>query len=168
MAPTKRVSKATKLKNLNRRRANILHSAELIRTFDADYVMTQANQLPIRIQHLDELWKEFNGVQDQIEELEDTGDTEQNFSEERSTFQTMYYTLKDSLYSKMTAPSAPSTSSNRLPPTPLAQTVPNLRLPEIKLKEFSGQFEEWESFSDLFVSLIHSNYQLTHVQKLYY
>ncbi|XP_055522864.1 uncharacterized protein LOC129717044 [Wyeomyia smithii] len=38
----------------------------------------------------------------------------------------------------------------------------------MKLKEFSGNYDEWESFSDLVISLIHTNQQLTMVQKLYY
>ncbi|XP_065078787.1 uncharacterized protein LOC135701780 [Ochlerotatus camptorhynchus] len=163
MAPSKRISKATKMKCLYRRRANILNSAGLIQTFDVEYVVDQANQLPIRIQHLDELWREFEGVQNEIEDLEDADD---EFSDERRTFQSLYYTLKASLTTKVPPPCIPSSSRN--PPIPVAQSVPNLRLPEIKLKEFSGKFDEWESFSDLFISLIHSNQQLTMVQKLHY
>lgn len=85
-----------------------------------------------------------------------------------STFQTMYYKLKASMSSKSVAAAAPSSSSTRFPPVPLVQPAASLRLPEITIKEFSGQFEEWESFCDIFTSLIHSNCQLTHVQKFYY
>lgn len=162
MAPSKRIGKATKLKTLYRKRSNILHSAALIQTFDAEYVIGQANQLPIRIQHLDELWREFEGVQDKIEDLED----EEGFSEDRREFQNLYYTLKASLTSKVPPPITASSSRDASNFQP--HSIPNLRLPEIKLKEFSGNYDEWESFSDLFVSLIHSNPQLTMVQKLHY
>lgn len=160
MAPSKRMSKATKLKSLYRRRSNILNSAAVIQTFDDEYVGDQVNQLPIRIQHMDELWREFEGIQNDLE------DTEEEFSEERRTFQTLYYKLKASLKTKV--PPLPIAPLTRNPPNPVAQAVPSLRLPEINIKEFSGKFDEWESFSDLFISLIHSYQQLTLVQKLHY
>ncbi|XP_055634088.1 uncharacterized protein LOC129774380 [Toxorhynchites rutilus septentrionalis] len=159
----KKVSKAAKLKTLYRNRSNICNSAELIQTFDNDYVPDHANQLQIRIQHLDELWRDFQTIQDQIEELDEP---EEDFSEDRRYFQNLYFALKASLLSKVPAtPQIPQHAAiNSPPPT----SVANLRLPEIKLKEFSGNFDEWESFSDLFISLIDSNHQLTMVQKLYY
>lgn len=162
MAPSKKLSKATKLKNFLRRRSNIINSAELIQTFDNEFVPDQANQLGIRIQHLDELWRDFQAIQDQIEDLEEP---EEEFCEDRRVFQNQYYALKASLISKIppTPPPLPPPAAKNPP-----QSLPNLRLPEIKIKEFSGNFDEWESFNDLFVSLIDSNQQLTMVQKLYY
>ncbi|XP_065075282.1 uncharacterized protein LOC135699026 [Ochlerotatus camptorhynchus] len=164
MAPTKKFSKAAKLKTLYRRRSNIVNSAEVIQAFDDEYVPDQANQLPIRIQHLDEMWRDFQAIQDHIEDLDEP---DEEFSEDRREFQNLYYALKASLVSKVPPsphPLLPPAVRNPQPP----QSVSNLRLPEVKLKEFSGNFDEWASFSDLFTSLIDSNPQLTMVQKLYY
>ncbi|XP_053618244.1 uncharacterized protein LOC128679812 [Plodia interpunctella] len=47
-------------------------------------------------------------------------------------------------------------------------TVPQVKLPWIKLPTFAGQYEEWPTFNDLFTSLIHQNTALTKVQKLHY
>lgn len=43
-----------------------------------------------------------------------------------------------------------------------------VRLPKISLPMFKGSYEEWESFRDLFLSIIHSNEAFNAVQKLHY
>lgn len=43
-----------------------------------------------------------------------------------------------------------------------------LRLPNIELPKFTGRYEEWASFHDLFISLIHKNTSISDVQKLHY
>lgn len=42
------------------------------------------------------------------------------------------------------------------------------KLPKITIPTFSGKYEEWTTFKDLFVSLVHSNKSLDNVQKLHY
>ncbi|XP_066585482.1 uncharacterized protein [Prorops nasuta] len=42
------------------------------------------------------------------------------------------------------------------------------KLPKLDLPSFSGKYEDWESFSDLFVSLVHSRTKLSDVTKLQY
>ncbi|XP_062557315.1 uncharacterized protein LOC134222188 [Armigeres subalbatus] len=167
MTPKKKTSsKLTKLKILYRRRTNILGSANLIKSFNDTFDPANSGQVPIRIQRLDALWREFEETQEEIEILEEA---EQDFLQEREEFQTLYYELKASLQGKLPVqPPVP-------PPLPSAQplnsSVPissSVRLPEIKLKEFTGNLEDWIPFRDLFVSLIHSSVQLTAVQKMHY
>jgi hypothetical protein len=43
-----------------------------------------------------------------------------------------------------------------------------LKLPRIYLPSFSGVYEEWPAFQDLFSSLVHNNSSLSQVQKLHY
>nr|XP_034827119.1 uncharacterized protein LOC117984607 [Maniola hyperantus] len=43
-----------------------------------------------------------------------------------------------------------------------------VKLPRIELPKFSGKYTEWQSFFDMFVSLIHENSTLAPVQKLHY
>lgn len=52
-------------------------------------------------------------------------------------------------------------------PVALAQRA-EFRLPQISIPTFSGGYESWTAFHDMFVSLIHSNGSLTNVQKLHY
>ncbi|XP_060804991.1 uncharacterized protein LOC106132978 [Amyelois transitella] len=42
------------------------------------------------------------------------------------------------------------------------------KLPQIQLPKFSGSYEEWQAFYDMFQSLIHQNSNLSAVQKLHY
>ncbi|XP_058448656.1 uncharacterized protein LOC131428628 [Malaya genurostris] len=161
--PKPSTTKMTKLKLLYRRRTNVLGSAELIKTFDEQFDLTQGDQLPVRIQRLDDLWRDFELIQDEIEVLEDAED---QFSDERREFQNMYFVLKASLQGKL--PTRPPLAPP-LPSMPAsAQPIANIRLPEISLKQFSGKIDDWVSFRELFVSLIHNNQQLGAVQKLHY
>lgn len=43
-----------------------------------------------------------------------------------------------------------------------------VKLPQIHLPKFTGIYEEWTTFQDLFVSLVHNNNSLSKVQKLHY
>lgn len=47
-------------------------------------------------------------------------------------------------------------------------SLPNVPLPRINISKFSGKQQDWESFRDLFRSLVHNNTMLSPVQKLYY
>lgn len=46
--------------------------------------------------------------------------------------------------------------------------VTQFKLPTINLPSFSGNNEDWLSFSDSFQSLIHKNETLSDIQKLHY
>lgn len=46
--------------------------------------------------------------------------------------------------------------------------VADIKLPAINLPTFSGAYEEWQPFEDLFTSLVHNNKALSEVQKLHY
>jgi len=45
---------------------------------------------------------------------------------------------------------------------------PTIKLPEIKLNPFDGEWENWLSFKNVFTELIHKNSQLTDAQRFYY
>ena len=57
-----------------------------------------------------------------------------------------------------------------MPPSPVAPAVQavTVRLPELKIPEISGGFDEWLNFHDLFITLIHTNPHLSSVQKFKY
>ena len=42
------------------------------------------------------------------------------------------------------------------------------KLPRVPLPKFSGDYMEWISFSDIYVTLVHNNTCLSKVQKFYY
>lgn len=43
-----------------------------------------------------------------------------------------------------------------------------IHLPKIQLPKFSGTYESWQTFEDLFTSLVHNNTSLSDVQKLHF
>ncbi|KAL0852869.1 hypothetical protein ABMA27_012663 [Loxostege sticticalis] len=60
-------------------------------------------------------------------------------------------------------------------PTPVASTSSNcsskscdVKLPKVNIPKFSGKYSEWNTFRDLFTSLIKNNKNLENVQKLLY
>lgn len=51
---------------------------------------------------------------------------------------------------------------------PLSKVNCEVKLPQINLPCFTGGYDEWQTFYDMFVSLIHDNANLSAVQKLHY
>lgn len=43
-----------------------------------------------------------------------------------------------------------------------------VKLPRIQLPTFSGSYDDWPTFKDLFLSLVHNNESISDVQKLHY
>lgn len=60
-----------------------------------------------------------------------------------------------------------STVKNNNQPS-IVTTMSEVKLPKITIPIFSGDYSEWTSFRDLFMSLIHNNPNLDNVQKLHY
>lgn len=152
-------------RTLLRKRSNILGSANLIKDFLDNFVAEQAAQVPLRIQRLDELWERFEDVQDEIEAIE--GD-EEEYSAQRQQFHDQYFVLKAALAGKIPEPAA-------IVPAPVppahhghAANQISVKLPELKLPDFYGNPEEWIEFRDIYKSLIHTNMQLTAIQKMHY
>ncbi|GFV45898.1 uncharacterized protein TNCV_2322561 [Trichonephila clavipes] len=44
----------------------------------------------------------------------------------------------------------------------------NFKLPKINIESFSGNYKDWPSFKDLYVSLVHDNMCLSNIQKFQY
>ncbi|GFR09260.1 uncharacterized protein TNCT_183641, partial [Trichonephila clavata] len=44
----------------------------------------------------------------------------------------------------------------------------NFKLPKINIECFSGDYKDWHSFKDLYVSLVHDNMRLSNIQKFQY
>jgi hypothetical protein len=53
------------------------------------------------------------------------------------------------------------------PPTPTSVHGPSM-LPKPTLPSFSGSYQDWQSFSDMFIATFHTNTSLKGVQKLQY
>lgn len=115
---------------------------------------TEITQLKLRLSKLEECWSEFDRIQLQIE-LSDEAESEQ--LEERDNFESEYFTLTSA---------AQRFISNHENKPQISQPV-SVKLPDIQLPVFSGRYDEWVSFHDTFVSLIHSR-DMSEIHKFHY
>ncbi|XP_059061146.1 uncharacterized protein LOC131854043 [Achroia grisella] len=75
--------------------------------------------------------------------------------------------LMDDLKRILPTTSVASKQSNSTVTQPTTSSC-EVRLPQINLPLFSGGYEDWQAYHDMFVSLIHENGNLSAVQKLHY
>lgn len=78
----------------------------------------------------------------------------------------LYSCLQGDLKDMLESMSAKITSNQVLACEPLSP--PHVKLPRIELPTFTGSYDDWPMFRDLFTSLVHDNTSLSYVQKLHY
>ncbi|KAJ0169447.1 hypothetical protein K1T71_015034 [Dendrolimus kikuchii] len=122
-----------------------------------------------RLETLEELWKEFkdthkkliSGVKaDQHESINYfKNDMYEKFEENYTAYKCL---LKDILRAKgLSAKVHHECESETCSPS-------LFKLPRIQLPNFSGNYAEWQTYYDMFMSMIHENVSLSAVQKLHY
>ncbi|XP_045458533.1 uncharacterized protein LOC123668885 [Melitaea cinxia] len=119
--------------------------------------------LETRMEVLDGFWSQINDNHSNIINMS-KGLTEPYFNEDIiGNIENLYLEYKTIL--KLAFSSLQGTSKDNS-----NVNVPsfNIKLPRIVIPTFSGQYSEWTTFRDLFVSLVHSNSQLDNVQKMHY
>ncbi|XP_062557280.1 uncharacterized protein LOC134222153 [Armigeres subalbatus] len=129
-----------------------------------------ASQVTVRLEKLDELWENVNDVILNIETHDDYDEEEDNCSKQRSEFSSKYYDLKSLLLDKVKEfqePPALNQSTRNLEAADQA-TMERVRLPQIVLQTFDGNIDDWLSFRDLYLSLIHRKADLPEVEKFHY
>lgn len=122
-----------------------------------------------RLQSIDEYWKKFTTAHHNLVKVvpkEKKNDISYFVNEDYFVLEDLYLCtqadLKD-LLSKNINPSLSDIAYNNS-----STYEGNLKLPQIQLPAFSGIYEDWTSFRDLFTSLVHNNSTLSKVQKLHY
>ncbi|GFT69945.1 uncharacterized protein NPIL_492171, partial [Nephila pilipes] len=122
------------------------------------------NEILIRLLRL-ELFKEFEKLNPEL-----SGE-----DSEIVEFEDRYFSLKLKLQTKLDVfnVSHPITDEARAHTqnssvVQSVQSISNFRLPKLDISEFSGKFEDWMNFKDLFVSSEHSQTSLSNSQKFQY
>lgn len=121
-----------------------------------------------RLTNLEQLWDRFTKVHENIV----------NESDDWEDFQTNSY-VKDNMYENteeayldykidLMMDRSQHKSAQKGQNSGNGNTCTSLKLPKIIIPTFSGKYEEWITFRDLFVSLVHSNASLDDVQRLHY
>lgn len=120
---------------------------------------SKISQLTARFENFKKTLDQFNEIQNAIECV----DVEDISADERTQFEDLYYEIVAQCNSMV---EAKNSEAGSISPTSTAQI--GLRLPKIELPCFEGDYTDWLNFRDLFLSLIHENEGLNHVQKLHY
>ena len=100
---------------------------------------------------LPDIYSQYNEV---ASTLEDTEENEQWLDDFMKRYATIVTKVKSAARISATSP------------TPSTATSATIRTPEIKIKSFGGEFQEWQSFYDIFEAVIHQNDTIPDAQKL--
>ncbi|XP_055604767.1 uncharacterized protein LOC129753000 [Uranotaenia lowii] len=156
------------LKSSLLRLRNLMTSFQGIYTYMQNYDdQRDARELASRLERLDSLWEKIDEAMAEVEEQSEE-EEEERYVKERLDFQNKFFELKGFLQSKMreypvSSASLPVNESNFA-----ATSHPHVKLPLISLPKFSGNIEEWLSFRDLYLSLIHHSEDLPVIEKYHY
>lgn len=169
-------------------------SAELINLLEDTAALLQKTQINLkkcpktrltkgyietRIKVIEEYWSTFSSAHQSLAKVtprEKRAVLPYFVNEDFYTFEDLYLCvlgeLRDMLASFSTPSSvytaAASQDSNNVNTSTNFNQNQLVRLPRIELPKFSGIYEEWSTFQDLFISLVHENKTISDVQKLHY
>lgn len=120
-------------------------------------------------------WQAFEEAQSQIELIETSKEQVNVHNAERQAFEDKYFAVatkfKEMILDMTTEHAGPNpfdatrrhdNRDNDQPPSI------NMRLPRTDLPTFSGSYENWRPFRDIFYSMIHENTALPTIQKMHY
>lgn len=129
----------------------------------------KVHYLQTKLELLDQQYHEFKEGHKAVISQAGKDKKEKYFTENMfETFEELYIQYKTSLRETLqnlmpcaTKPAAAMLVANE-------NNYCDIKLPRINLPTFSGKYAEWQTFYDMFLSLIHNNTSITAVQKLHY
>lgn len=161
------MSTSKKYKSLTRSRDSIIEFVDRIEHFLKSTREFDEQAATIRMEKLEQKWDEFEDVQNDIEGMEDNEDLLPEHKQIRAAFEETYFEVRAGLARKLTELHATSSTTHaHTPQVPSVQA--SVRLPQINLPEFDGNFQNWLPFHDTYVALIDSSTELTDIQKFHY
>ena len=117
---------------------------------------------------LEEIWNKYKEIQDRLESIDCDSSKHDDF---RNDVETKFYELNVKMQHIIDEHDAKSIEQVH-PTDALEQSSSNLhntlKLPAIRLPIFSGQYDHWISFSDMFRVMINENDSLPEIQKFHY
>ncbi|XP_039447066.1 uncharacterized protein LOC120426374 [Culex pipiens pallens] len=147
------------------------------------------NQISIRLDTLEEAMRKFFKVRRKIEAMIDDEDEDQVVGESKEArkkrladlmvqremeynnalrnVEERYFVVKARLVALRPVKVEPTPGAD-LNETCFDRSISRIKLPDIKLPNFSGELKDWIPFRDTYKSLIHSNMQLPDIDKFTY
>lgn len=132
-------------------------------------------ELESRLERANRLLLEFEQIQTDLEEIVGL-DKFQEQMNERRTFENEFFQtiaeakgiLTDGIFEQNKKPTVLAPNNNPLLNTPGPIGLSGVRLPQINLPKFLGNYDTWLEFRDTFESLIHFNTSIGDIQKFHY
>jgi hypothetical protein len=112
---------------------------------------------------------EFNKVQEQIEDNVSIAELEAQ-TNERIEFENIYFETMTAIATAIESydkTKVAATNNNQNSTAIQSHQNSKINLPVIQIPEFSGHFEKWLWFRDVFQSLIHNNNNLNSIEKMH-
>ncbi|XP_055591487.1 uncharacterized protein LOC129743477 [Uranotaenia lowii] len=162
------------LRNLQTRLKALLEMFKNLTTFANTLgEVTSVQQIQVRLEKLNELWDKVNDAIMDVEMHDEYPTKEGNCPGIRSDFTTRFYDVKASMLDRIkelegNAANTSVLQSTRIMDSSIQPVTEHVRLPQIRLQTFDGNIDQWLSFRDLFLSLIHSKVDLPDVEKFHY
>lgn len=131
-------------------------------------------EVETRLARIQNILDKFEDIQCNIEIS--TGNVIQE--DERDSFENMFHKVNAEAKKLLNPQNNVVFSNTAQPVQPTIDTVNTnlqqiniqgqVKLPNISLPDFQGHYDEWITFHDTFVNIIHENQQLSKIQKFYY
>lgn len=119
-------------------------------------------ELKLRLDKLESLIDEFDVIQTYIEAEDDSSEQQ----EERVNFENEFFSIQAAAVDELALYDHSSTAHQSFR-NDRPEIGVQLKLPKIRLPEFSGEYENWQCFRDNFTVMIH-NTKIPEIQKLQY
>ncbi|XP_055645119.1 uncharacterized protein LOC129780856 [Toxorhynchites rutilus septentrionalis] len=131
---------------------------------------TTIGEVEVRLERLENLLEKYGETLIEIKVHDDFDPSDGTYDEERQEFCERFYHVKSFLKDKMRGMTDLPVKNQSVcsEDNPIPHTHEHVRLPQIRLQTFNGDIDEWISFRDLFISVIHSKPDLPEVEKLHY
>lgn len=130
-------------------------------------------ELKLRLNKLEELWKTLVEIQIELSTV-DEDMTDEQLNQELESFEDKCIRLKlkgERILKNRVRPAIndnPDQNIGVINDGRRRNNDDHVRLPKIDLPTFSGAYEEWHPFFDIFNSLIHLNESLNDIQRFHY
>lgn len=129
-----------------------------------------------RLENLDTYWETFRDNDTKLHTFKEFSKSDYAIKKQFDIIDELYFEFSGALADYIRAFDLPTQPNPHNAPLNHDQAVQQaappqvseFRLPQISLPKFAGDYSSWSAFQDMFVSLIHSNQNLTNVQKLHY
>ncbi|XP_071576231.1 uncharacterized protein [Temnothorax nylanderi] len=166
------------LKALKAKRAQIKLQCTRVCTYLDSLNAPQTSLIELRQRHqkFADNWKAFDDIQSKIEEIELEDVNQEGHQEERTQFKNKYFSIVVDLETLIEEKQERVVQEVTGVSIQHNQDVMNgsmrgndyMKLPRINLPEFSGKYDDWIPFKNIFTTMIHEHPTLPKVQKMQY